>query len=75
MTDENWKAVMATGPTPGTRWRHVKTGGLYVIVDTAIREADGTAMVVYRSETGVVWARPLSEFGDGRYVRASSVRE
>ena len=53
-------------------WRHVKTGGLYSVVTTALNEANGGAsqIVVYQSVTdGRIWARDAIEFNDGRFVK------
>jgi len=51
-------------------WRHVKTGGLYmVLVRDAIIEADMTEAVVYRGIDLKTWVRPAVEFFDGRFVR------
>lgn len=76
--DEVWRAMWdASPPIPAAsapkgaepqRWRHIKTGGVYeVIVDHAYVEADMTAVVVYRGETGMTFTRPSSEFHDGRF--------
>lgn len=46
-----------------TRYRHIKTGGIYEGILVATDEATGAQMKVYQSvETGKVWSRPLSEF-------------
>jgi hypothetical protein len=54
-------------------WQHVKSGGLYVIVDGhAIIETDATPAVAYRSLfDGQLWVRPTSEFNDGRFRNLS----
>jgi len=50
-------------------WRHVKTGGIYESLMVALRESDRAPLIVYRNvETGQVWARPATEFNDGRFV-------
>ena len=58
-----------SAPAPGSRWRHVKTGGGYeVLWGQALIEASRTPAVVYRAEVGgQVWVRPLAEFTDGRF--------
>ena len=63
-------------PQPGSLWRHVKRGSLYLILGTAVRQdsgnpaREGEVLVVYRSESdGRLWTRPLAEFVDGRFVR------
>lgn len=54
----------------GTRFRHKKTGGTYIVVGAGRIEADLTPCVVYQSETdGRIWVRPQKEFNDGRFVR------
>ena len=53
----------------GTRWRHVK-GGVYEVLLVALREADMSLQVVYRSDaTGIAFIRPLPEFMDGRFTQ------
>ncbi len=56
-------------PTPGERWRHQKTGGVYTVLQHATNEADRKDVVIYRDETDRVWVRPTVEFYDGRFVR------
>ena len=47
----------------GSVWKHTKSRGYYAVVALAIREADGEAMVVYRSlDDNRVWVRPLAEW-------------
>jgi hypothetical protein len=43
--------------------QHYK-GGLYRVITTALREADLVPMVVYESEDGPVFVRPMSEFSE-----------
>ena len=52
-------------------WKHVKTGGLYCIVDNNVRiEAEAAHSVLYMNlVTSEKWVRPKSEFYDGRFVR------
>jgi hypothetical protein len=56
-------------------WRHVKTGHIYLIRSVALEESDpGVVLVVYYRDGSpfdevIMWARPLSEFTDGRYTR------
>ena len=54
-------------------WQHVKTGGLYELVETkAMMRADITAVVIYRSLfDGQLWVRPHAEFFDGRFRNLS----
>lgn len=59
------------GPHQET-YRHIKTGGIYVVMCNATRESDGELMVVYRNvDTGDRWVRPASEFNDGRFERVN----
>ncbi len=60
---------MVEQPAPGSRWRHVKRGTTYAVVDTGIIEATMTTCVIYKADAdGTTWVRPLSEFVDGRFV-------
>ncbi|MBB6053297.1 DUF1653 domain-containing protein [Armatimonas rosea] len=60
---------MSITPLPGELYTHRK-GGLVVCVAT--EEATQRPVVVYRSqETRRYWTRPLGEFMDGRFTRAS----
>lgn len=53
-----------------TIYKHVKSGGLYVLeIQNALLEVNKESVVVYRSlETNQVWVRPHKEFFDGRFV-------
>lgn len=52
----------------GTRWWHRK-GGEYEVLCVALREADLSPQVVYKSlATGDAYIRPLAEFCDGRFT-------
>lgn len=50
-------------------WKHVKTGGIYVIIlDNVLREHDLVPQVVYmNTEDKKIWSRPREEFFDGRF--------
>lgn len=53
----------------GKLFLHVKSNGLYRVLNFAIIEATNTEAVVYQSEeTGIIWVRPSLEFFDGRFV-------
>ena len=61
-----------------TLWRHVKTGGVYVISGGVYVisgecqiEATNEPAVLYQSvqTQGPLWCRPKSEFLDGRFVK------
>jgi hypothetical protein len=57
-------------------WRHVKTGGVYRWLMSAVKEEDRSILVIYQSEeTGVRWVRPSKAFYDGRFVRVTSPTE
>ena len=72
---EQYTAGMAAlrdrGPHAGSRWRHAKTGNVYVIVFNGLLESTCEPHVGYRREDGTppVWFRPLAEFLDGRFVQ------
>lgn len=55
---------------PGSIWRHVKTGHVYIVECCALVEADLSVVVVYRRlhELGLNWTRPFDEFTDGRFA-------
>lgn len=49
-------------------WEHLKTGGIYRILNFGRIEADQTECVIYECIiTGNVWVRPKAEFFDGRF--------
>jgi hypothetical protein len=89
LSDDALDAAIAligrAAPEIGSVWRHRK-GGAYVIVCSAVREADLVPVVVYRDEypqgrlfdkkLTICWTRPLAEFADGRFtlVRPAGVR-
>lgn len=59
-----WKdALDAVGArvTEGGTYRHYK-GGSYTTICQATVEATGKPVMVYRSEDGRIWTRPLDEF-------------
>lgn len=53
-------------PKSGTRWKHYKTGNVYVVMGSAILESTREALVLYRPETEVylTFARPLGEWDE-----------
>jgi hypothetical protein len=58
----------------GEIYRHVKTGGLYVILGDALIEDGAVCSIVYQSlADGQVWVRPTKEFFDGRFTKESAV--
>lgn len=67
-------------PRPLSRWRHLDRKTTYWIVGVAIVQArpgptldEGIDLMIYRSfGSGRLWARPVSEFLDGRFEPAPS---
>jgi len=59
------------------RWQHIKSGGTYAEIgrgrmQTTDPAPDMAEVVIYRSEKdGSLWARPVAEFDDGRFVALS----
>jgi hypothetical protein len=61
-------------------YRHEKTGGIYQVIAVARVEATIDRVVVYRGCDSVnwsplpswehTWTRPISEFCDGRFIKA-----
>lgn len=53
---------------PSTKFRHVKTGGVYEVVALARMEIDQSFVIVYCNVNGgTPWVRPAGEFFDGRF--------
>ena len=72
------RLALCPAPMPGEVWRHVKRGSVYTVLHVATAQAgtlpgalDGSPWVVYLGTDGAVWVRPVFEFCDGRFVRAS----
>ncbi len=66
----------------GTRWRHRKTHGQYIVLrlvtiqDSARTERDNQTAVVYASiDGGEAYVRDLREFMDGRFARIDTMQE
>lgn len=60
----------------GSRWKHLKTGNVYIAGETAIIEATMMPAIIYRIENlygGSWWVRPISEFLDGRFERLEDI--
>lgn len=64
----------ADWPMIGQKYRHIKTGGLYTVVNLALLESTLEPLVVYHPDDmnseldgQITWARPLSQFMDGRF--------
>jgi hypothetical protein len=55
-------------PVVGTVWRHKKSGGVYTVIGTCRLEATNAPAYLYTSTAnGVIWARDMDEFLDGRF--------
>jgi hypothetical protein len=66
------KVADASADVPfGSTWRHVKSGGNYVVKGVALTSNDLTPVVVYQGTTfgSSGFTRPAHEFADGRFVR------
>lgn len=56
------------------RWRHIKRGTTYTEIGRGLLQTDApigdeTPCVIYRSDDGRLWPRPVAEFEDGRFER------
>ena len=60
--DEALFKLDASEVRAGQRWKHTKTGNIYVIVATGLDEATVTPVVIYAGHDGVVWVRALGVF-------------
>ena len=66
---ETLRAAAAWQPTH----QHVRRGSEYQALGKAVLQTgsylgDETNLMIYRDKDGSLWARPVSEFGDGRFV-------
>ena len=54
-----------------TKYKHVKTGGVYELMHLGLEVTQDEAVpsVVYRSENGQVFIQTKDRFFDGRFVR------
>ena len=58
--------------TKGSMWKHLKTGHVYAVIGSCRLEKTGEPAVLYtRPDDGIVWARVMDEFLDGRFERLS----
>lgn len=70
LSEEMSKAV-AIAPW-GSRWKHLKTGNIYVVTGHCFLEATAAPAIIYTLEGkngDQVWARDAGEFIDGRFLR------
>ena len=59
-----------------TRYRHLKTGGIYFFECQAKDEKTGMVLAIYRNvATGECWARPMTDFQDGRFVAMDGLHD
>lgn len=70
-SDQSLVEMASRGAPPiGSRWKHLKTGGVYQVLLIGLREEDGTPAVAYRKiNTELTWFRPVAQFTDGRFER------
>jgi len=57
----------AAGPPIGSRWRHRRSGGTYVVIAVALVESTLVPAVVYAGvarEGRAVWVRPLEQWAE-----------
>ncbi|WP_349295236.1 hypothetical protein ABEB22_18310 (plasmid) [Thioclava sp. 'Guangxiensis'] len=65
-------AQVAERAPQGSRWQHLKSGAEYSVFGHCFLEANAGPAILYAlSAEGEhpLWARPASEFLDGRFVR------
>lgn len=65
MKDEARKRIADSGVTPGQRYKHNKTGTVYLVIAVGLFEPDLEPLVHYRiadDEYGIVWTRHLGVF-------------
>lgn len=56
------------------KYVHVKTGGLYEVLDEGTDEKTEETVVIYKSlDNDIVWVRSASEFYDGRFRQINPV--
>jgi hypothetical protein len=64
--------LAAINPFCGERVHHKKRGSTYTVIGAALVQtsdpiADNAELILYRSDSGMIFARPPSEFNDGRF--------
>jgi len=75
LTDEQLSEMVrpATEAVPtGSRWRHSKSGGVYIAMQVALSEGGHEPVVIYREDRkdAPIWVRVARDFLDGRFIRA-----
>lgn len=54
----------------GSRWKHRRSGGVYIVQGVCVLEHNQKVAMLYRkADGGPVWARSGKEFLDGRFER------
>lgn len=57
-------------PAPGSRWRHLTSGGVYEVVECAVSTTDLEAQVIYKAVDGppwMKWSRPSHQWTKDRF--------
>jgi hypothetical protein len=59
-------------PREGEVYRHRRRGTVYTVIGRANLQtdrpiSDDEMLVIYQGANGDIWARPVREFGDGRF--------
>lgn len=65
------EAAGARHMAEGTRWRHLKTGHLVTIVGSCRLESTNEPAYLYNHD-GVIWARSMDQFLDGRFEKIAA---
>ncbi|MFI3272328.1 MAG: DUF1653 domain-containing protein [Pseudomonadota bacterium] len=60
-------------PQKGSVWQHRK-GGIYTVDRAATHTETGEWLIVYTGQDGQSWARPESQFMDGRFIELEQAR-
>jgi hypothetical protein len=65
MKDAAIAQIAASGVSPGQRYRHYKTGNVYLVIAVGLSESDLEPLVHYRvadDEYAIIWTRHLHIF-------------
>jgi len=73
LTDVIARAEQDKPEPPARRVKHVKRGSFYTVLGDAVVQSstmieEGDRLMVYRADDGTLWARPVAEFIDGRFI-------
>jgi hypothetical protein len=72
------KEMLKQLPDQLTRWRHLKTGGAYIMVGKAVDSSSLVPTIIYRKfgePDSIWWTRPSWEFLDGRFKEVDVFEE